>query len=136
MGLAHIVGVVGGVRSTGAGSVGRGHPTMAVDIVVVGAGIACAMGHAGVGVVRRDVPDDGGYSGIDAEAQVLGCVVHPSSAVEPHALQVEGHVDFLSSIGVIAEEPNLIVGGIHALHPDIVDEDIGLNLIVIATIDH
>ncbi len=59
---------------------------MAVDIVVICADIAVAVHNAGVGVVGWDTPDERGGADIDAEAQVLGSVVHAAGTVEPYAL--------------------------------------------------
>lgn len=133
--MAHIV--VGHGRShAGSVSVGGGHPAVTVDIVVVGAHISVSMDHTGVGAVGRDIPCQRGSVDIDSEAQVLCCVVHPTAAVEPYAFKVERHVNLVAGIGIPTVDPELIVGGVYTLHPDLVDEHIGGQLILVAEINH
>ena len=109
---------------------------MTVYLVVVAARVARAVYDAGVGVVGRDVPREGGVAHLDAEAQVLCGVVHAAGAVEPYTLQVEGHVYLVAGVGIIAVDPYLVVGRVDTLHPYLVYEDVGLNLVVITTVDH
>ena len=136
VGATHVVVGQWRRRDAGAVGVGRGHPSMAMDVVVVGPCISGTVGEARVGVVGRDAPSDGGDADLDTEAQVLGCVVHAAGAVEPNAMQVEGHVDFVAGVGVETVDPNLVVGGVDALHPDFVDEYVGLNLVIVSAVNH
>ena len=126
----------GGHGSGGVGLPGGGHPAVAVDIIVVTACVAWMVCDASVGVVGRYAPHECGHADIDAEAQVLGCVVHAAGAVEPNAMQVEGHVDFVAGVGIETVDPNLVVGGVDALHPDFVDEYVGGQLVLVATVNH
>lgn len=109
---------------------------MAVDIVVVAACVAWMVCDASVGVVGRYAPHECGHADIDAEAQVLGSVVHATGAVEPYALQVEGHVNLVARVGVVAIDPDFVVRGVYALHPDFVDQDVGLDLVVVTAVNH
>jgi hypothetical protein len=70
------------------------------------------------------------------EAQVLRRVVHPAGTEEPYALQVERHVDFVTRIGVVTVDPQLVVGRVDALHPDLVDQHIGLDFVIVPAVDH
>jgi hypothetical protein len=51
-------------------------------------------------------------------------------------LEVERHVDLVAGVGIVAENPELVVGGVHTFHPYFVQQDVGLNLVVVATVDH
>lgn len=119
-------------------AVRRGHPAVAVHIVVVGAHIARTVYYTRIRIVCRHRPR---YRGLvqrarRAEAQVLRRVVHMSGAVEPDALQVYWHVNLLASVGVPAVNPQLIVCRVHFLGPDLVQQNIGLDFVLIATVNH
>lgn len=88
----------------------RRHPAVAVYVIVVAAHIARAVYHAGIGVVRRDVPGEVRRVHRRAETQVLRRVVHVAGTVEPYALQVQRHVYLVAGVGVVAVDPQLIVG--------------------------
>ena len=138
MGLTHIVRRQ---RSRTCGAIAsyrhcRRHPAVEVDIIVVGADIAGAMQHPRVGVVRRHIPCKCRASHRGVEPQELSRVVYPSGAVEPHTLQVQRHIDLLARVGVVAEHPQLIVGRVDALRPHLVHQDVGLNLVFVATVNH
>lgn len=135
-GTAHIVVGKGRGWYTGAVGVCRGHPAVPVDIVMVGTRIANAVCYAGIRVVGRYVPDQRGGAYINPKAQVLSSIVHASCTVEPYTLQVQGHIDFVAGIGIVAIDPEFIVGGVHSFHPNFVEEDVGLNLIVISAVNH
>lgn len=117
------------------GGVGR-TPSVAVHVVVVGAAIRGMVRHTGKGVVVRHMPGYAGTAHADAKTQILCCVIHLRTAEEPHTLQVQGHIDLIACIGIVAIEPYLVVGGVYPLHPHVAYQHIGLNLIVIATVDH
>ena len=109
---------------------------MTMYVVVVGAHIPVSVYHPREGPVGRDVPRQSGSNHLHAEAEVLGCVVHPSGAVEPYAFKVERHVNLVACVGVIAVDPELVVGGVYTLHPYLVDENIGGNLILVTEVNH
>jgi hypothetical protein len=91
---------------------------------------------SGIGVIGRDVPRQRRSAHIHSEPQVLCGVIHISAAIEPYAFKIERHVDFVASVGVPAVYPELVVGGIDSLHPNLVDEYIGGKLILVAEVDH
>ena len=118
------------------GGLGR-HPPVAVHGVVVASDIACRVVTAGIGVVGRDVPGKLGCTNRGMEAQVLRCIVDSAACPEePHTLQVERHIHLVAGVGVETVEPHLVERRVHPLHPHLVDQDIGLYLIVIAAVDH
>lgn len=124
------------VRTVAVRRRGGGHPAVAVDVVVVGAHIAGVVRTAYECVVGRYVPHETRVAHGGVEAQVLCGVVHAAGAVEPHALQVERHDDFVAGVGVVAIDPDFVIGRVDAFHPDLVDEDVGLDLIVVAAVEH
>ena len=95
---------------------------MTVDIIVVGARVSMSVYSSGKGTVGWDVPSQSGSAYINPEPQVLGCVVHVSSAIQPNTFQIERHIDFVASVSVIAVDPQLVVGGVHPFHPHFVDK--------------
>ena len=97
--------------------VGGGHPSVTVHVVVVAAMVARIVGDVLVGVVGGNVPAKIGMRHAHTEAQVLRCVVHSCATDQPDALQVDGHVYLVACIGVPAEEPDFVVGGVYPLHP-------------------
>ena len=56
--------------------------------------------------------------------------------VEPDAGEVDGHVYFFAGIGIITEEPNLVVFAVDRFGPDLVDDDVGCELVLIAAVNH
>lgn len=134
-GVPHVVVGQGRVRTGSVGVCGR-HPAVTVYVVVVGASVPMPVNHSRVGAVGRDVPCQAGHSHIRPEPQVLCCVVHASAAEEPHSFQVERHVNFVAGVGVPAVDPELVVGGVHTLHPYLVDKHVGGQLVLIAEVDH
>jgi len=109
---------------------------MTVYVVVVGATVSMPVYHAGVGAIGRDVPGQRMSAHIDPEPQVLGCVVHVSCAVQPDAFQIEWHIDFVAGVGIVAVDPELVVGGVDSLHPYLVDKHVGRQLILVAEVNH
>ena len=98
--------------------------------------IAGGVHPAGVGVVGRDIPAEARRVHGGVEPQVLCGVIHPPGAVEPDALHVERHVNLVAGVGIIAVQPDFVVGRVDALHPYLVDQHIGLNLVIVAAINH
>lgn len=109
---------------------------MTVDIVVVSHRVSGTMQDAGIAVVGWDTPREVRRLHRRVEAQVLCRVVNAPGAVEPHASKVERHVNLVTGIGVVAIDPNLVVGRVDALHPNLVDEHIGLDFIIVAAVNH
>ena len=109
---------------------------MTMDIVVVSHRVSGTMQDAGIAVVGWDTPREVRRLHRRVEAQVLCRVVNASGAVEPHTAQVERHVNLVTGIGVVAIDPNLVVGRVDALHPNLVDEHIGLDFIIVAAVYH
>ena len=99
----------------------RRHPAATVYVVVVAAHIARPVHHPREGVVRRHIPPYRWHMHRGVEPQVLGRIVHPSRAVQPHTLQVERHIDLVARVGIVPVDPYLVVRRIHALHPYLVD---------------
>ena len=135
--------VVGVVRVRGRAVVARGrrcrrHPAVAVHLVVVGAAVARMVDDArevvvgGHGPCYRRHPE----AAVGAEPQVLRRVVHAAGAVEPDALQVYGHVYLLARVGVVAVDPQLVECRVDPLGPHLVEEHVGLYLVVVAAVDH
>lgn len=116
----------------------RGYPTRTVDVVVVGAYIVCYVYGTGEVVVGGHGPDDSGNMCVATESEVLCSVVETAtiSVAQPYASQVERHVDLFSRVGVVAENPQLVVFVGDPLGPDVGDDDVSLNLVVIATVNH
>lgn len=116
----------------------RGYPTRTVDVVVVGANVVCYVYCTSEAVVGRHGPDDGGYMYVATESEVLCSVVETAtiSVAQPYASQVERHVELFSRVGVVAENPQLVVFVGDPLGPDVGDDDVSLNLVVIATVNH
>lgn len=134
--MAHIVVGQGRRWYPRAVGVGRRHPAVAVNIVVVTSLISMMVCYPRVRMVRRDVPHDGRHPRLYTEAQILRCVVHPSCAVQPHALQVQGHINLVSRVGIVPIKPDLVVRRIHSLHPYLVDQHVRLNLVVVTAVNH
>ena len=115
-----------------------GYPTRTVDVVVVGAYIVCYVYGTGEVVVGGHGPDDSGNMCVATESEVLCSVVETAtiSVAQPYASQVERHVDLFSRVGVVAENPQLVVFAGDPLGPDVGDDDVSLNLVVVATVNH
>ena len=111
---------------------------MAVHIVVIGAHVARTVCDAREVVVCRHRPcyRRRMQRARGAETQVLCRVVHPPGAVEPDALQVYRHVNLFAGVGVPAVDPQLVVSRIHLLGPHLVQQNVGLNLVLVAAVDH
>ncbi len=119
----------------GSGGCG-GHPTVAVDVVVVAAGMAAGVVYAAIAVVGRHLPCEVGLVYGSLETQVLCRIVGAAAAEQPDTVEVDGHVDLIARIGVPTEEPNLVVGGVDTFHPDVADENIGFYFVVVAAVEH
>ena len=105
---------------------------------MVGACVARTVHYARVVVVGRHGPCNRRHpqASVGAETQVLCRVVHAPGAVEPDALQVYGHVYLLARVGVVAEDPQLVECRVDALGPHLIEEHVGLNLVVVAAVYH
>lgn len=64
--MTHVV-VGQGRRGAGSVAVGRGHPSVTVYVVVVGASVSVPMCHASVGAIGWDVPSERVSVHIDPE---------------------------------------------------------------------
>lgn len=133
----HVVGVVGpGAVGWYCGWV----PAIAVDVMMVGVAAVevrvVVVAHKGV--VGRHGPVEVGHGHVAAEAQILCCAVHASAdgIVEPDATQVEGHINFLTGIGIETEQPYFVELAVDGFGPDLVDDDIGGQLVLEAAVDH
>lgn len=120
----------------GSAVVDRRYPSVGVHVIVIGAGVDGGVGDAGEGVVARYRPYDVGHEDIATEAQETCGIVHVAHAVEPYALKVQGHEDFLAGVGVVAVDPDLVVAAVETLGPHVVDKDISFQLVGIAAVDH
>ena len=111
---------------------------MAVHLVVVGACVARTVHYARVVVVGRHGPSHRGppQASVSAEPQVLCRVVHASGAVEPDALQVDGHVYLVARVGIVAVDPQLVECRVDAFCPHLVEEHVGLYFVVVAAVNH
>lgn len=111
---------------------------MAVHLVVVGACVAWTVVDASVGVVGRHGPSHRGppQASVGAEPQVLCRVVHASGAVEPDALQVDGHIYLVARVGIVAVDPQLVECRVDAFCPHLVEEHVGLYFVVVAAVNH
>ena len=134
VGATHIVVVVV-VRIV----VGRGrHPSVAVNVIVVGASEVNWVVRTGVGIVGRNHPHKGrGGVGV-MEPQIGGCAVHMARGVveEPDGAEVDGHHDFLSGIGIVAVNPDFEELRVDSFGPCFVEEHVGLDFVFIAGINH
>lgn len=133
----HVVGVVG------PGAVGwycGRAPAIAVDMMMVGVAAVevrvVVVSHEGV--VGRHGPVEVGHGHVAAEAEVLSGAVHASAdgIVEPDATQVEGHINFLAGIGIETKQPYFVELAVDGFGPDLVDDDIGGQLVLEAAVDH
>ena len=104
-GMTHVVVGQGRRRHVRTVGVGGGHPTVTMDIVVVGARVAVAMHCAGVGTVGRDVPGQRGPVYSYFKPQVLCGVVHVATTEEPYAFEVERHINLVAGVGVPSIDP-------------------------------
>lgn len=113
-------------------------PTRLMDVIVVGIEESGGVEPTMEGAIGRHHPAPCGSPVGVAETQHGGSVVHThaGTVVEPDATQVDGHIDFVAGVGIVAVEPNLIELGVDTFGPYLVDEYVGFNLIGIATIDH
>ena len=114
----------------------RRHPSVTVDVIVVRAHISVAVYRPREGVVGWNIPRESRPAHRRMEAQILSGVVHPRVTVQPHALQVEWHIDFIARIGVVAEDPDLVVRRVHSLLPHLVHQHVRLDLVIVAAINH
>ena len=116
----------------------RWHPTVAVHVIVVGAHVTRAVHHARVWVVCRYCPHHrrAVQCARRAETQRLCRVVHVACPVEPDALQVYRHVNLLARVCIPAVDPQLVVCRVHLLGPHLVQQNVGLNLVLVAAVYH
>ena len=131
-GVACVVGVISVMTWMGV------VPTMEVYIIMVGAHIMWMVVRTYIRVIGRYCPYKSGYRGIATETQVCRCTVHVTGVLveEPYAVQVEGHVDFFSGIGIISVYPELVILRIDFLCPYLVDQSIGLNFVLVPAVNH
>ena len=134
VGATHIVVVVV-VRIV----VGRGrHPSVAVNVIVVGASEVNWVVWTGVGIVGRNHPHKGRGGVCVMEAQIGGSAVHMARGVveEPDGAEVDGHHDFLSGIGIVAVNPDFEELRVDSFGPCFVEQHVGLDFVFIAGINH
>ena len=134
--MTHVVGGQGRRRHPGTVGVGRRHPSVTVYVVVVRPFVARAVVYAHIGAIGRYVPDEGRSVDAHRETQVLCCIVHLASAIEPYRLQIQRQIDLVARVGIVAIHPDFIVGGVDALHPYLVDQHIRRQLVFVAGINH
>ena len=124
-----VVRIVTGVRMM---------PTWLVDVIVVGVkesgGVETTLERT---IGRHDPSESWKRTGI-AEAQGGGSAVHTGSrgVVEPYASEIQRHIDFVAGVGVETVEPNFVELGVDLFGPHFVDENVGLDFVVIAAVDH
>lgn len=89
-------------------------------------------------VVGRHRPIEVGRGHRGAEAQILCRAIYTAAVVvvEPDACQVDGIVNLLARVGIIAIQPNLVVFAVHRLIPHFIDNHIRSQLVGIAAINH
>lgn len=116
---------------------GRRTPAVTVDVVVVRAAVVSGMGYPHKAAVDRHRPHQCGVGCVNLEMQIPGGIVHcvAPSVKQPDTAEVEGHVNLVAGVGVDAVEPHLIVATVDTLHPDVGDDDIGLQLVSVAAVD-
>ena len=124
------------MRAPTTGRRSRRHPAVTVDVVVVTAHVARDVLSACIWVIGWDIPFEARHPDRCVEAQVLRRVVHPAGTVEPDALQVERHVDFVARIGIEAVDPQFVVGRVDSLHPDLVNQHVGFDFVIVPAVDH
>ena len=56
--------------------------------------------------------------------------------MKPYAREVYGHIDLIAGIGVVAENPKLVILGVDSFVPHIGEDNVGGKLILIAAINH
>ena len=111
-------------------------PTRTVDIVVVGIVVHHRTRGAYKGVVRRHCPHEGGSMVGVLEAQVLCRAIDVAILHQIDALKVDGHEDFLTRVGIVAIKPYLVERRADLLGPYFVDEYVGGQLVLVATVNH
>ncbi len=134
VGTAHMVVVVV-VRIV---VVVRGHPSVEVYIVVVGAMVVCGVMVTGVRMIGRMHPYKGGC-GMGVMESEVGCgAVHMAGGIveEPDGAEVDGHHHLFAGIGVVAVDPDLKELRVYTFGPSFVEYHVGLDLVFIACVDH
>ena len=111
-------------------------PAGTVDVIVVGVVVYHRARRANVVVVRRHHPSEGGTAVGGAEAQVGGCTIDIAVGEQIDALQVDGHVDFVASIGIVAIQPDFVERSADLLCPHFVDKAVGGQLVLVAAVYH
>ena len=124
-----VVGIVSGVRMT---------PARLVDVIVIGVEESGSVETTLEGAVGRHNPSEGGKRTGVAETQGGGSAVHTGAGgvVEPDAAEIDRHIDFVAGVGVETVDPNFVELGVDFFGPDFVDENVGLDFVVIAAVDH
>ena len=104
-----------------------------VQVVVVRVVVA-----AHEGVVGRHGPVEVGRAHRAAETQVLCGAVYAVAVavVEPYAGKVDGHVDFLAGVGVVAVQPDFVVFAVDGFHPHFVDDDVSGQFVFVSAVYH
>lgn len=124
-----VVRIVTGVRMM---------PTWLVDVIVVGVkesgGVETTLERT---IGRHDPSESWKRTGI-AEAQGGGSAVHTGSrgVVEPYASEIQGHIDFVTSVGVESIEPYFVELGVDFFSPHFVDKDVGFDFVFVTAVDH
>ena len=109
---------------------------MTVDVIVVGSRVARVVRPADIRIVWWNIPGQRRHVDRGVEPQILRCVVHPSCTIEPDAVEVDGHIDFVASVGVVSIDPYLVIGGVDALHPHLVQQYIRFYFVIVAAVNH
>lgn len=111
-------------------------PARTVDVVVVGVVVCRRTSHTDEGIVGRHDPYEGWAAVCVFEAQILCRAVDVAVLHQVDALEVDGHVDFFTCVGVVAIQPNLVERGADLLGPHLVDEHVGGQLVLVAAVNH
>ncbi len=132
-GMARIAAVIGVIVHMAIVAV---VPTRTVDIVMIsvvighGTGVACEV------VIRRHGPCECGTSVMSAESKCLSSAVDVTAVDQVDAFEVDGHINFISSVGIPAVEPDFEERRADLLCPDFVNQAVGGQLVFIAAVNH
>jgi hypothetical protein len=129
-GMTVVVGVVVEVRIVAI------VPARAVDVIVVGVVVYHRTRRAHIVVIRRHGPSEGWTAVGGPEAQIGGRTIDIAIGEQVDALQVDGHVNLVTGVGIVAIQPDFVERGADLLGPHLVDKAVGGQFVLIAAVDH
>lgn len=111
-------------------------PSLAVNVVVIGIIELCWACRTHIGVVWWHRPAEGRATMRGLESQIGGCAVDVAVGEQIDALQVDGHIYLVASVGIVAIQPNFVERGANLLGPNLVYKAVGRQLVLVAAVNH